>query len=181
MALVALVLVRVHVRASDLHVSSQDRVCGSQHGPQEQRGRRSQAEPPPAEEPDRGDADRHRDEQQPPGGRPAQPLARPGEPERAVQGEADTQQRQQHGKLGDLLDHGPVLQRIQHPIAQRQQPDPHPSGEQHDRRGERQPVQRRGQYGGQQDREAADEVERASHWVLSRVGAEGIEPPTTSL
>ena len=165
-ALVALVLLLgLDVGATHLHVPGQHRVRRGEHRAQQQGRRGGQPEAPPAQEPDRCDAQRHRREQQSPGRRPATPVAGVSQPQRAVQRQADTHEGQEYGELGHLLDQscGWSTGSKKSSSAHRQQTHGHAGRQQHHGRRDRQPAQDRREQGREQDGKTCHEIQGAGH------------------
>ena len=100
-------------RLAHLHVGGQHRVGRGEHGAEQQRDRRRQPGDPPAEQRDAEDGQRHGDQQQPPHRRPGAPRPPRPQVERAVDGQADAHQRDQHGELGDVGDEVAVVLRVE--------------------------------------------------------------------
>jgi hypothetical protein len=159
-----------HVGRAHLHVTCQHRVGGCQDRAQQHCGRPPEPESPPAEQPHGPDGHRHRDQQQPPGRRPAKPVVRTAQPQRPVQGQPHAHQRQQYGELGDLLDDSPVLDGIEDLVATHwQKPDRQARSEQDDGRGDRALAEHRWEHGGEEDGDAGDEVQGVGHERILRV------------
>jgi hypothetical protein len=98
-------------RTPDLDVGGEHRVGGRENGAEQQGRRRGQAHHPPAQERHRGDAQRHRDAQQPPGHVPALPGDPPSEVEGPVESQADAHQGDHDAELGQVLDEDLVVDR----------------------------------------------------------------------
>ncbi len=122
---------RPDVRPPDLHVPREHRVGGRQRRTEQQR--RSGREPEaPAEQGHPGDRQRHADREQPPRRRPPRPARAVAQAQRPVDGEPHSHQRDEHGELGDAVDLGPDLQRVEgEPLGHGQQAHHHADDEQH--------------------------------------------------
>ena len=170
--LVDLLGVALEGRPLDLDVGGQHRVGGCQRGPEQQGGRGRDPERTPGEQRDAADGQRHRDAEQPPGRRPGAPRLAAAPPQRAVEGQPDAHQRDEHGDLGDVLDDRPHRDRVELDVRERrQQPDRHAGRHEHDRCRERPPVQQLGQDGGEEQRPPEQEVHQ--------LGIHGESTPTS--